>query len=464
MATAPAPLWKQILNIRRDELPQSLLMFGYFFLVITTFWILKPLKKGIFVQFYDRSSLDLLGWQLGAAQAEQIAKVGNMFVALAAAALFAYLSRRLRRQYLTYAFGALIIVGCLGFVAWLRDPGPGAVWSFYFFGDLYTTVMVATFFAYLNDSVRPDTAKRIYGLIVLGGVAGGAFGATFLSAYIERFSLSQWLLISAALTGAVILLAGAAAPFFRRRGEVAEEPAFEEPAQARQARGNPALEGARLALRSRYLFAIVAIVGLYEMVSTVMDFQFTATVAHYLSGDAIGQHFALVFAITNWVGLFVQLFLTSFVMTRFGVGAALLFLPIAALSGSTAFLVFPILWTGSLLNTADNAFNYSINQSARETLYVPTSREAKYQAKAFIDMFVQRFAKAIAVGLSLAITLTLTGFEGVRYLSILTGLILIAWIQIVRYAGREFDRLTSPEREEEEPLERPAPEPEVATT
>ena len=49
------------------------------------------------------------------------------------------------------------------------------------------------------------------------------------------------------------------------------------------------------------------------------------------------------------------------------------------------------------LNTADNAFSYSINQSAKEALYVPTTEDEKYKAKAFIDMFVQRAAKAVAV-------------------------------------------------------------------
>ena len=91
--------------------------------------------------------------------------------------------------------------------------------------------------------------------------------------------------------------------------------------------GNPALEGARLVLRSPYLLSVVAIVGLYEIVSTVMDFQFTSTIAHYLEGEAIGRQFATVFAITNVVSLLVQLLLTSFVMTRFGVGIALLVLP-----------------------------------------------------------------------------------------------------------------------------------------
>ena len=85
-------------------------------------------------------------------------------------------------------------------------------------------------------------------------------------------------------------------------------------------------------------------------------------------------------------------------MSRLGVGVALLFLPIAVLAGSMGFTVLPILWVGSSLNTVDNAFSYSINQSAKESLYVPTTRDEKYKAKAFIDMFVQRFAKAVAVG------------------------------------------------------------------
>jgi hypothetical protein len=61
---------KQILNIRREEIPQALLMSSYFFLVITSFWILKPLKKSLFIQYYAESGFDLLSWTLTAAQAD----------------------------------------------------------------------------------------------------------------------------------------------------------------------------------------------------------------------------------------------------------------------------------------------------------------------------------------------------------------------------------------------------------
>ena len=115
--------------------------------------------------------------------------------------------------------------------------------------------------------------------------------------------------------------------------------------------------------------------------------------------------------------------------------------------GSGSFLALPILWVGSFLNTADNGFSYSINQSAKEALYVPTTRQEKYQAKAFIDMFVQRFAKALAVGVSLAITLAFTDFSSVRWLSAFTIPVIVVWIFAARYAGRRFQELTTQEKE-----------------
>lgn len=414
------------------------LMFCYFFLVITSFWILKPLKSGIFLSYYDQTGIDLLGWHLGAAQAEMLAKVLNMFVASVAVAVFTFLVRFFQRERLTYIFSAFFIVCYVLYSTVVNAPGTVTVWSFYLFGDLYSTLMVATFFAFLNDSVEPDAAKRLYGLVGLGGVLGGTFGTTVLRTKVEDLSMAEWMWVCLGIGVAIALIAMAVGRMVGRRPG-AERPADREEANEEEMQaGNPALEGARLVFRSPYLLSIVAIVGLYEMVSTIMDFQFKATISHYLDGDAIMTHLATVFAITNWTALFVQFLLTSFVMTRFGVGAALMFLPIAALLGSMGFLIAPVLLVGSALNTCDNGFSYSINQSAKEVLYVPTTREEKYKAKAFIDMFVQRFAKALAVGLSLVITMTFTGFGSVRWLSLATVAILVVWLFAVRYAGRRF--------------------------
>ena len=254
---------------------------------------------------------------------------------------------------------------------------------------------------------------------------------------LEAYSHNQWVWICLLIAGGIIIIAFLAARSFGFK------PEQEVGRQDQTSNRNPFTEGARLVFSSRYLFSIVMILGLYEMVSTIIDFQFTSAVGHYLDGPAIGHQFSTVYALTNWIGFLVQLFLTGFIMTRFGVGAALLFLPVAALLSSVGFLFTPLLLFGSAMSISDNALNYSINQSGREALYVPTTREEKYKAKAFIDMFIQRFAKAVAVGLSLLITTFFAGFTNVRWLSVATIIILVVWIQAARFAGREFQRLAA---------------------
>ena len=318
---------KQVLDIRRDEWAGALLMFSYFFLVITTFWILKPLKKSLFIGHYVADGIYILGSHFSAPQAEMIAKIGNMFVAFFAAALFAYLSQYLRREKLTYAFTGLIIAIYLVFRITLVEPHGGAVWSFYIFGDIYNTLMLAAFFAFLNDSTSPAQGKRLYGLIVLGGVAGGAVGSSFVAAAVDDLSLTTWLTICTGIALVIAVLAGFAARSLKLPKEVPN--AVKEPPLV----GNAATEGARLVFGSRYLLSIVAIVGLYEMVSTVMDFQFTSAVVHYVDGPDLGEYFSRVFAFTNMFGLVVQLLFASFILTRFGQTVALLVMPIAALSG-----------------------------------------------------------------------------------------------------------------------------------
>jgi AAA family ATP:ADP antiporter len=470
MAERPASPLKAILDVRKGEWPLAAAMCGYFFLVIATFWILKPIKKGLFIQLYARPRyFDLLGWHLPAADAELLAKVANMLVAFVAVAVFTFLARRLQREKLTMVFAGFFIVtlaiysfligGASDWVAAADAPGtppglppPGlqaVVWSLYLFGDLFSTLMVATFFAFLNDSVTPSAAKRLYGLIVLGGVAGGAFGTsgmTLLDSWMEtreiEISNQTWVwtcVLATAIVGALAMYAGGLV----RSGAIEgpPDPTKNDPKPV-DSQGNAAIEGAMLVFRSPYLLSIVAIVGLYEIVSTIMDFQFTATVEHALRGDAIGDHFTLVYAITNGIALVVQLFLATFVLNRFPLRIALLITPIVILASSGAFLVLPVLWIGSSLNTADNAFNYSINQSARETLYTPTTRDEKYKAKAFIDMFVQRFAKAIAVGVTLLIRAVFTDFSSVRWLSGITIFFVAIWVFAAWYGGGKFRELT----------------------
>jgi len=430
----------KLLDVRRGEWPFVATMFGYFFLVITTFWILKPLKKALFITHYDASGIDFGIAQLTAPQGELVAKILNMVLAFFAALVFTRLSQSLRRQQLSYVFTALALGAFALYAMLVRDPGAGTVWSFYLFGDLYNTLMVATFFAFLNDSVLPDESKRLYGPIIFGGVVGGVVGSSLVAGWISKVSVPQWLMICFGLGLATALTAAIGGRLVARKALPEKAPSAES------ARDPSVFDGARLVARSGYLFAIVAVVGLYEIASTLLDFMFTATTAHYLSGPAIGAHFSRVFSMTNWASMFIQLFLTGTIMRRLGVGTALCVQPAAMSLASLAFLLSPTLWIGSLLSSADNALAYSLNQSAKEALYTPIPRDEKYAAKAFIDMFAQRFAKALAVVVSLVVTSVFTDFGAVRWLAIAVVLLGATWLQAARYAGREFDARSDKQR------------------
>lgn len=430
LKTRVESLFKTCVDCRAGERIFSGAMSVCFFLVISTFWILKPLKKTAFIGQFDEAGVNLLTWHVSASEAELVAKILNMVVAFAAVIVFTWLARRYQRQRLVHVFSGFFIACFIAYTFVLGQPSDGTVWTFYLFGDLFSTLMVATFFAFLNDSVTPDAAKRLYGVVGMGGVVGGVVGSTFVSVWVDAVTPAAWLWICVGATLGIMLAAEVAARFAPRLDAV--------PVAAAPPAGGAALEGARVVFRSKYLLSIVAIVGLYELASTITDFMFTTTITHYLSGPDIGRQFSRVFALTNWVSMLVQFFLTSFVMTRLGMATALMVLPVALLTGSAAFLVVPVLWTGSLLNTADNGFSYSINQSAKEALYVPVARDEKYQAKAFIDMFVQRAAKAVAVLVSLGVSSMLTDFASVRWLALVNAAIVMVWIGAARYAGRAF--------------------------
>jgi AAA family ATP:ADP antiporter len=211
----------------------------------------------------------------------------------------------------------------------------------------------------------------------------------------------------------------------------------EKPQIERQSSFSIAVEGARLVLRSKYLAAIVGVMGFYEIASQVGDYQFSRAVEH-LSGVAGTQQFmANVYFYANFLAVLVQFFLVSVIMKKAGVVAALLVLPCAILSSSLAFLATPTLYMASLFVISENGLNYSIQQTARESLYVVTTPEEKYKARAFTNMFVQRLAK----GLSILAVIGLGMLEvAVRYLSLITLVVVMVMAICSIYAGRIFSQ------------------------
>ena len=416
-------------DIKKSELPFTLLMFSQFFLLITCFWILKPLKKGLFIERYDVTGFQFLGFNLEAPQAELLAKELNLVLAFVAMAIFSFVARRFARHRLINIMASVMSAGYIVFSFLLDTPVDVTIWAFYLFGDLFHMFMVVGFFAFLNDSLNAEQAGRLYGPIVLGGVLGGVFGASVVRAMISLLSIGQWLFVAMGVTLLISVLATGAAKFVMPPVETCDL----------DRKQGVWLQGLVLTAKSHYLISIAALVLLYEFVSVSADFQFTSVTAHFLDGHAISEHLSTVYLITNVTALVVQLLVTGTVMSKFGVGRALLVLPVAFIFISLGFMAAPVLWMGASMSIADNGLNYSINQSSKEALYVVASRQERYFGKAFIDIFVLRFAKAAGVGLMLlASTTLLTGFSNLRWLSLITVILCVVWLLAARYAGKHF--------------------------
>jgi len=438
----------EFFDIRPGEWPKALGLSAYFFLVIAIFWVLKPMKRGLLISYFGDHPLQFGTWVLTGAQAEQIGKVMNMIVAFAVVGLFTWLVRRYARHYLILIFcagfgGIFLVFGTV--IDQIGLLGPGGVWAFYVTGDIWTTVMVATFWAFANDLHTGAEAERLYGIVGLGGVGGGFVGATVVSGLVEqlgRATLVYGCLVPTALIGVLGVW------IHRREAAPTHTSLPEEESVLEEEEESVFLEGAKLVFQSKYLLGIAAVLAIYEMVSNIVDFQLSVIVEQQItSGTERDTFFGVIGQVTSLASIGVQLLLTSFVMKRFSVKVALLFLPVAILGGTLGFVVLPSLLFVGFMSASDNALNYSINQSAKESLYTPTTRDEKYKAKSFIDMFIQRAGKVVAVGLNLGLTALV--IADVRWLSLAVGVLLIAWIAVIRFLGREYEARKGPTEETE---------------
>ena len=435
----------------------TVVMFLYINLALTIFWILKPLKKSLFIGLYDGDQTFKLGsMEMLGSSAELLAKGMNLLIAFMLVVFLTLVTRLAKRQRLTYCCMGLIIAMTFYFSLQINEPSESTVWLFYWFGDLYISLMLAAFFSFLHDTVDLRNAKRLYGFIVLGAVSGGAVGSTYFRGWIEEMNNQQWLHTIIGIGVVICLLAFAAGWMAKSIPHHEPKPS---PNDVPKKKFNAAIEGASLVFKSRYLIAIAGIVGFYEITSEVLDYQFTAMTERFVPKEDIGSHFGTVYAIGNIAALVVQLCFSIFAASfpKYRIHWILLALPLAVALSSLFFIIAPILLAASLLKISDSTFAYSVNQTGRETLYNPLSRQEKYVARAFVEVFIQRTGKVAALLIAFLVPIFLntrneagqleTSLLGLQLLGGFTCIIVALWFYCVKIVGRKFESL---EREQQQ--------------
>jgi ATP:ADP antiporter, AAA family len=368
------------------------LNFLFFFLVIYAYYIAKPIRNSLFLEWMGPSNLPYV-------------YLFSAVVTLLGAFLLDLLLTRVAPLYLMPSAMGFFTVA-LGAFWWLFQVYDklGASLSFvlYLFVSFMAVIAVSLFWATCNDTHTDSEGASTYHLIGLGGIVGGLAGSQTTAALATRIGTENLLLISAfimmlAIPLPVILLrawhrqTGTSPNSLVRRHNTLEQ-------------WDPRAIGGML--RGRYVLAIAAFVFLGTFLASLLDFQYQGIIkGANMAKDARTVFFGEIFLWMSLGGVAIHLLVTRPALRFVGPVAGLLPMPIIALFGAPALMATPTLDTVRVIGIVYGAFAYSMSQVTRETLYLRVPRETKYRAKFYIDTFVFRFGDA-AVSLVLLFSFT----------------------------------------------------------
>jgi AAA family ATP:ADP antiporter len=210
----------------------------------------------------------------------------------------------------------------------------------------------------------------------------------------------------------------------------------------------------QLVFRSRYLLLIACLMMILNWVNTTGEFILGDTVqqaaadavatgkAGGLSEQAFVRNFyGGFFSVVNLAALLAQLFVVSRIIKHLGVRAALLILPVISFVGYTILAFFPILAAVRWAKTAENSTDYSLQNTVRNVLFLPTTREEKYKAKQAIDAFFWRAGDLLSA-LLVMVGINVLMFQ-TRHFAIFNLVLVSIWIVLAVLIGRRYVRLVA---------------------
>jgi ATP:ADP antiporter, AAA family len=406
----------RFVELRPGEYRRTALLFLYFFLVVASFYILKPVRNALFLD------------ALGAAKLPYVYLGTTALVALAMP-LYTRAAATLSPQRLA-AYGMGLSVLCILAFRWALGLGStGVAAGFYIWVNLFSSVAIFQFWYLANVAFNAREAKRLFGFISSGGILGGAVGSAF----------TRWASLSlgtdALLTLSVVPLVACVIIATRLR-VATEEPATEPTTDDTDVGAG----GLRLIWESRYLKLIAATLGIATVVSTLVDYQFSVIAEErFPTTDEKTAFFGNFFAGLNGFVFLFQLVVTGRIVKRFGIGVSLLILPVAMAVGSVGVLAAPVLAAAVVVKGFDWGLRYSINQSTRELLYLPIQRATKAKAKPWIDIFGSRLAEGVAAVVLLG--MTATAVSSIRAIGVVAVAFTVLWVIVVVGVKREYLRL-----------------------
>src|SRR5436309_3529720 len=418
----------EFLPVRPGEGFITALMFLYIFATLTFYYILKPMRSSFFLKNLPSSRLPF-------------AYILTAILAGTLTTLVFKFSRRIS----VISLLTLTNLAVIGTLFYFRSVMGRPIWYlpyvWFVYLQIVSVLLVSQFWLLAGFIYDNRQAKRIYGLLGAGAIAGSIAGS-FVPAFLSRsLSTDMKLFLSVGLCVLLTVLGQAA---WRYRRKDAELPSSVRRYEESQEKLTDLL---RLVFGSRHLLLMVLLVCLTLIASQITEWQVNSALDDSFQGlpteekeDRIDEYWGRFYFWTNILGIALQLTITGFVVSRFGIGAAILFLPGSLFLASLGVFLAPGLWTTTLALGSNNVFRYSINRAGFELLYLPLTPTIRKKLKLFVDVFMDRFGRAIAA----LVILTFTSVRNTAATAILlTALSIVVCVALRKaYVGAFRQQLT----------------------
>jgi len=414
-------LLSRIVDVRPGEGPRVVRMFALLGLIIATNYVLKPVRSALFLTQFGSSLLPYVYIVVAVV-------LGFVAAAFARFGRSANLPRFLVGLSCFFSFNLLLF--WFAAVSGWRFTG----FVFYVWVSVVIALLPSVFWLLANYVFYAHEGRRLFPVVMAGGLLGSILGGCATSLLVPVVGTTGMMPAAALLFLLIALLAHVTSS--RERERMSERSA--DLRRQERSRTSPSEESPYLLLaRSRYLTTLAALVILTSLTSTLVDYQFNSVVEKsFATEDALTRFFGAFFASINVVAFILQLALAGRLLSRLGVGAGLLVLPLGLLTSSVFFVLFPSLVAAALLKTADDGLSNSMNRASLEVLYLPLSLSVKNRLKIWIDLFVERASRGL--GGLIILGATAVGSLTAPELGYAVLVLLVPWILLVVSLRREY--------------------------
>ncbi len=420
-------------DVRSGEGLSVILLTMNIFLLLAGYSLMKPARDGLILTE-------------GGAEVASYSAAAQAVLLMAVVPLYGWLGTRVVRIRLisimmTFFAATLIIF----FVAGRAGAREGV--AFYIWLGIINVFIVSQFWAFANDIYTEGQGRRLFPLIGVGQSLGAWIGAVSVVPLVRGLNYTPYTLM---LLGALTLMVALSLTLIVNRRETSRA------ADAHVAETDKVTLGSQggfeLVLKDKYLLWIAVLIVLLNIVNTTGGYvlnklivaEAAARFGESPTDVSASRQFVTAFsggiiATVNLVGFLLQLFVTSRVIRIMGVRGALFILPVLALINYSIIAVAPLLAVVRIGKILENSTDYSIQNTLRQALFLPTSREAKYKAKAAIDTFFTRTGDVLSAGFVWLGTFIGMAVAGFAWLNV--GLTVL-WIFVARQIAKEHKKKT----------------------